>query len=59
MPDKKPRWFVTCSRGWEREASSAWAATAIFRLHARYLGAPGIEYIITIAEPAADGPPGT
>ena len=59
MTAPRPSWRIRCSCGWEREASSAWAATAIFRLHARYLGAPGIEYIITIAEPAADGPPGT
>ena len=35
-----------------------WAATAIFRLHARDLGEPGIEHIITIEEPPADAPPG-
>jgi hypothetical protein len=46
-----PRWLVTCTCGWERTASSAWAATAIFRLHARYVGVPGTEHIIAIAEP--------
>jgi len=59
MPDKKPRWRVVCSCGWEREASSAWAATAIVRLHVRHLGAPGIEHSLTIEEPPADDPPGT
>jgi hypothetical protein len=56
MPDKnkKPCWFVTCSCGWTREVSSAWAASAIFRLHARHLGDPGIEHTITIEEPPAD-----
>ena len=48
MPDKKPRWFVTCSCGWEREVSSAWAATTIFWMHARHLDTSGIEHIITI-----------
>jgi hypothetical protein len=59
MPDTKPRWRVVCSCGWEREASSAWAATAIVRLHVRHLGAPGIEHTITIEEPPTDVPPGT
>jgi hypothetical protein len=39
--------------------SSAWAASAIFRLHARHLGDPGIEHTITIDEPPADPAPGT
>jgi len=47
-----------CSCGWEREASSAWAATAIVRLHVRHLGTPGIERAVTIEEPPADAPPG-
>ena len=55
----KFRWLITCSCGWEREASSLWAATAIFRLHARHLGDPGIDHTITIKEPPADTPPGT
>jgi hypothetical protein len=59
MPDKKPRWFVTRSCGWTREASSAWAANAIVRLHARHLGAPGIEHTLTIEEPPTDVQPGT
>jgi hypothetical protein len=58
MPDKKPRWVVTCSCGWIREVSSAWAATAIFRVHARHLGDPGIEHTITIEEPPTDSPGG-
>jgi hypothetical protein len=49
-------WVVICSCGWTREASSAWAATAV----ARHLGAPGIEHIITtIKEPPADAPLGS
>jgi hypothetical protein len=48
---------VSC--GWTREASSAWAATAIFRLHVRHLGDPGIEHTITIEEPPTDPAPGT
>jgi hypothetical protein len=59
MPDKKPRWLVTCSCGWTREASSAWAATALFRLHAQHLSDPGIEHTITIEEPPVEAPPGT
>jgi len=58
MPDKKPRWRVVCSCGWEREASSAWAATASVRLHVRHLGSPGIQHSLTIEEPPADAPPG-
>jgi hypothetical protein len=58
MPDKKPRWRVVCSCGWEREASSAWAATASVQLRVRHLGAPGIEHAVTIEEPPADTPPG-
>jgi hypothetical protein len=54
VAEPKPRWLVTCSCGWEREASSAWAASAIARLHARHLGAPGIEHTITIEDPPAD-----
>ena len=54
----RPQWLVTCSCGWTREASSAWAATAIFRLHVRHLGDPGIEHTITIEEPPADSPGG-
>ena len=55
---KRPRRRVVCSCGWEREASSAWAATAIVRLHVRHLGTPGIERAVTIEEPPADAPPG-
>ncbi len=59
MPDTKPRWFVACYCGWEREASSLWAATAILRLHARHLGDPGIDHTITIREPPADAEGGS
>ena len=30
-------WRVSCSCGYEREATSAWAATAIFRLHVKLI----------------------
>lgn len=45
---------VTCSCGWEREASSAWAASAILRLHVQHLGDPTIEHTLTIEEPPAN-----
>ena len=51
-------WRVTCSCGYEREATSAWAATAIFRLHVKMiLGARQEEHTLAIAEPPADEPP--
>jgi len=56
---ERPRWRVTCSCGWEREASSAWAASAILRLHVQHLGDPTIEHTVTIEEPPIDAPPGT
>lgn len=52
MTERGPRWRITCSCGWTREASSAWTATAIARLHALYLIGPGTEHTtITIEEP--------
>lgn len=58
MNAAKPRWLITCSCGWGREAASAWAATAIARLHARYLAVPGTEHTIAIEEPPKpDAPP--
>lgn len=49
---RRPRWRITCSCGWIREASSAWTATAIARLHARYLTGPDPEHdTITIEAP--------
>jgi hypothetical protein len=54
----RPSWRITCSCGWEREASSAWAATALFRLHARHLGDRSVEHTLTIEEPPADSPGG-
>jgi hypothetical protein len=53
VTEPRPRWRITCTCGWIREASSAWAATAIARLHARYLSAPGHAHTITIEEPPA------
>lgn len=55
---KRPRWRVVCSCGWEREAPSAWAATASVRLHVQHLGAPGIEHTMTIEPPPVDPAPG-
>ncbi len=50
-------WRVSCSCGYEREATSAWAATAIFRLHVKLiLGARQEEHTLTIEEPPADAP---
>jgi hypothetical protein len=51
----KPRWLVTCSCGWEREASSEWAATAIAKLHVQRLSVSGTEHTITIEGPLAGG----
>jgi len=59
MSAEKPRWRVVCSCGWEREASSAWAATASLRVHVQHLGDPGVEHAVTIEEPPADDPAGT
>lgn len=42
---------MTCSCGWGREASSAWAASAIAKLHERHLTVPGTEHTTTIEEP--------
>jgi len=58
VANNRLRWRIRCFCGWEREASSAWAATAILRLHVRHLGAPGIEHTVTIEEPPAAAPPG-
>lgn len=50
-------WRVSCSCGYERDATSAWAATAIFRLHVKLiLGARQEEHTLTIEEPQADTP---
>ena len=56
---KTPRlWRVACSCGYEREATSAWAATAIFRLHVKMiLGAGQEEHTLAIEEPPADESP--
>jgi hypothetical protein len=51
-------WRVTCSCGYEREATSAWAATAIFRLHVKtILGAREEEHTLAIEEPPREEPP--
>lgn len=51
-------WRVICSCGYEREATSAWAATAIFRLHVKMiLGARQEAHTVAIEEPPADEPP--
>jgi hypothetical protein len=46
----KPRWLVTCSCGWTREASSEWAANSISKLHPR-LGSKGIEHVTRVEAP--------
>jgi hypothetical protein len=52
MSELRTSWRITCSCGWARQASSAWSATAIARLHARYLTGPDLEHnTITIEEP--------
>lgn len=52
VTDRGSRWWITCSCGWTREASFAWTATAIAKLHARYLTGPDLEHsTITIEEP--------
>ena len=56
MSERGPYWRITCSCGWTREASSAWTATAIARLHARYLTGPDLAHTtITIEEPRDPG----
>jgi hypothetical protein len=54
MTSPRPSWRIRCSCGWERAASSAWAATALFRLHARDLSLPGSEHTMTLEEPPPD-----
>jgi hypothetical protein len=54
VTEQRPRWRITCSCGWERSASSAWAATAIAALHARHPADPSTEHTITVEEPPAD-----
>jgi len=44
------RWLVTCSCGWGREASSAWAATAVSRLH-RQLADVGTQHDTRVEGP--------
>jgi hypothetical protein len=46
---------VACACGFEREASSAWAATAIARQHAQLLlDSPGSDHEIIVEEPPVD-----
>ena len=40
----KPRWLVTCSCGWTRDAISEWAAKSISKLH-RQLGQAGVPHV--------------
>jgi hypothetical protein len=42
------RWLVICSCGWEREASSRWAADSLTKLH-RQLGREGVEHVTRVA----------
>ena len=55
---EQPRWLVTCSCSWTREAWSRWAAESMAKLHPK-LSAPGTEHTLTIEEPPAAAPPGT
>lgn len=55
MKKPRPLWRVTCSCGFEREATSAWAATASFKLHVRLiLGARDQDHTFTIEEPPGE-----
>ena len=57
MTTPRRLWRVICSCGYEREATSAWAATAIFRLHVKaILDARAEEHILTIEEPPREEP---
>jgi len=47
------RWLVVCSCGWTREASSAWAAKAVSRLHER-IGLPEVKHAARVE--SLDGP---
>ena len=47
MIEAKPRWLVTCSCGWTREASSEWAAKSIGKLHPQ-LAPVGVAHVIRI-----------
>jgi hypothetical protein len=58
VPELRPVRLIACSCGWGREASSAWATTAVARLHARHLAEPGTEHTITIEEPPTDAASG-
>ena len=51
----EPLWLVTCSCGYEREAISAWAATATAKLHVVHLGDKAVEHHTTITEPPKRG----
>lgn len=50
MPQEKRRWLVTCSCGWGREASSAWAAQAVSRVH-QQLADVGTEHLTQVEGP--------
>jgi hypothetical protein len=48
--DPAGTWLATCSCGWDREASSEWAANAVSRLH-RQLGDVGVEHVTHVEAP--------
>lgn len=50
MIEPKPRWLVICSCGWTREASSAWAANSVSKLH-RQLGPTDGAHVTRIEGP--------
>jgi hypothetical protein len=55
IAERRPQWRVACACGFEREASSAWAATAIARQHAQLLlDSPGSDHEIIVEEPPVD-----
>jgi hypothetical protein len=50
----EPRWLVTCSCGWTREASSEWAAKSISKLHPR-LAPVDVAHVTRIEGPGEPG----
>jgi hypothetical protein len=46
----KAPWLVTCSCGWGRECSSAWAAESVSKLH-QQLGDVGVEHVTHVEIP--------
>jgi hypothetical protein len=55
MSKSTPGWFVVCSCGWGREASSAWAANAVSRLH-QQLAEVGTQHVTHVEGPGQQLP---